>query len=160
MRSNLVAGTVAGLMAGVIFGIAMQIMHAPTPDGGSMPMMAMVAQVVRSDSLAVGWVYHLFNSAVIGGLFGWFLGGRVGGWGSAAGWGTAYGVFWWVLGGLILMPILLGMPAFAPLLMPMMRPVAVGSLMGHVMFGIILGAGFVWLRRTAPQPPLWSARHV
>jgi hypothetical protein len=56
------------------------------------------------------------------------------------------------------MPILLGMPAFAPLLMPMMRPVAFGSLMGHVMFGIILGAGFVWLRRMAHQPPLGSAR--
>ena len=160
MRSRVTAGIVAGLIAGVAFGIMMTVMTAPTPEGARVPMMAMVAQVVRSDSLAVGWVYHLFNSAVIGGLFGWLLGGRVGGWGSAAGWGTAYGVFWWVLGGLILMPILLGMPAFAPLLMPMMRPVAFGSLIGHVMFGIILGAGFVWFRRTAHQPPLGSARHA
>jgi len=160
VRSNLSAGIIAGLIAGIIFGIAMQVMHAPTPDGGSMPMMAMVAQVVNSKSLAVGWIYHLFNSAVIGGLFGWFLGGRVGAFGSAVGWGAAYGVLWWVLGGLILMPMLLGMPAFAPLLMPMMRPVAFASLMGHVMFGIILGAGFGWLRRTAHEPPPGSARHA
>jgi hypothetical protein len=160
MRSKLGAGIIAGLIAGIVFGLAMQMMHAPTPDGGRMPMMAMVAQVVNSKSLAVGWIYHLFNSAVIGGLFGLLLGGRVGGLGSAAGWGSAYGVFWWVLGGLILMPIFLGMPAFAPLMMPMMRPVAFGSLIGHVMFGIVLGASFVWLHRTAPQRPLGSARHA
>ncbi len=92
MRSNLTAGILAGLIAGVVFGIMMTVMHAPTPDGGSMPMMAMVAQVVKSQSLAVGWLYHLINSAVIGALFGWTLGSRIGGFGSAAGWGAGYGV--------------------------------------------------------------------
>lgn len=160
MRNNLSAGIVAGLIAGIAFGIMMTLMHAPTPDGGSMPMMAMVAQVVNSKSLVVGWIYHLFNSAVIGALFGWLLGSRVAGLGSGFGWGAAYGVLWWVLGGLILMPMFLGMPAFAPLQMPMMRPVAFGSLLGHVMFGLILGAGFAWLRRPAGQVPLGSARHA
>jgi hypothetical protein len=156
MRSNLTAGIVAGLIAGVIFGMMMTMMHAPTPGGGSIPMMAMVARVVASSSLAVGWLYHLFNSAVIGGLFGWFLGGKVDGLGSGIGWGAGYGIIWWVLGGLILMPLLLGMPAFAPLQMPMMRPVAFASLMGHVMFGVILGAAFVHLRRTAGRAALGS----
>ncbi|MDQ3427106.1 MAG: hypothetical protein M3477_04680 [Gemmatimonadota bacterium] len=160
MRSNLTAGIIAGLIAGVVFGIMMTVMHAPTPDGGTMPMMAMVAKVVGSTSLAVGWVYHLFNSAVIGGLFGWILGSRIGGYGSAAGWGAGYGVAWWILGGLILMPMFLGMPAFAPLQMPMMRPVAFASLMGHVIFGVILGAAFVPLRGTAPHTPLGTARHA
>jgi hypothetical protein len=160
MRSNVTAGVIAGLIAGVVFGILMTLMHAPTPDGGSMPMMVMVAQVVGSTSLAVGWLYHLFNSAVIGGLFGWILGNRVGGIGSGVGWGTGYGVVWWVLGGLILMPMFLGMSAFAPLRMPMMRPVAFASLMGHVVFGVILGAAFVPLRGTAPHAPLGTARHA
>ena len=160
MRSNVTAGVIAGLIAGVVFGILMTIMHAPTPDGGSMPMMVMVAQVVGSTSLAVGWLYHLFNSAVIGGLFGWILGSRVGGIGSGVGWGTGYGVIWWVLGGLILMPMFLDMPAFAPLRMPMMRPVAFASLMGHVLFGVILGAAFVPFRRAAPHAPLGTARHA
>jgi hypothetical protein len=142
MWSSLTAGIIAGLIAGVVFGIMMTVMHAPTPEGGSMPMMAMVAMVVKSKSLAVGWLYHLFNSAVIGGLFGWFLGGRIRGYGSAAGWGAVYGFAWWILGGLILMPMFLGMPAFAPLQMPMMRPVAFASLMGHLIFGVILGAAF------------------
>ncbi len=160
MRSNLTAGIIAGLIAGVVFGIMMTVMHAPTPDGGSMPLMGMVAKVVGSTSLAVGWIYHLVNSAVIGGLFGWILGSRIGGYGSAAGWGAGYGMVWWILGGLILMPMFLGMPAFAPLQMPMMRPVAFASLMGHVIFGVILGAAFVPLRGTAPHTPLGTARHA
>jgi hypothetical protein len=64
-------------------------------------------------------------------------------------WGAAYGFSWWILGGLILMPVLLGMPAFAPLMMPPMRMVAVGSLIGHLIFGVTLGAAFVWLFRGA-----------
>lgn len=160
MQSNVTAGIIAGLIAGVVFGIMMTVMHAPTPDGGSMPMMGMVAQVVGSNSLAVGWLYHLFNSAVIGGLFGWILGTRIGGYGSGTGWGAAYGVLWWVLGGLIMMPGFLGMPAFAPLRMPMMRPVAFASLVGHIVFGVILGAAFFALRRRTSQAPVGAARHV
>lgn len=158
MRTNLTAGVIAGLVAGVVFGIMMTVMRAPAPDGTSMPMMAMVAKVVGSASLAAGWAYHLFNSAVIGGLFGWGLGSRIGGYPSAAGWGAAYGIVWWVLGGLILMPMLLGMPALAPLQMASMRPVAFASLLGHVMFGVILGAGFVPLRGAAGHRSLGTTR--
>jgi len=160
MRNNILTGALAGLIAGVIFGVMMQMMQAPTPEGMKVPMMAMVAQVLKSNSLAVGWVYHLFNSAVIGGLFGWILGGKIVGFGSGAGWGAAWGVLWWVLGGLILMPMFLGMPAFAPLQMPMMRPVAFASLMGHVIFGLLLGATFVPFRGTASHAPLGTARHA
>jgi predicted transporter len=48
-------------------------------------------------------------------------------------------------------PVLLGMPAFAPLMMAEMRPVAMGSLIGHLIYGLILGAGFVALRRWAAK---------
>ena len=159
MRNNVPAGVVAGLIAGVIFGIMMQMMNAPTPDGREVPMMMMVAQVVKSDSLAVGWLYHLFNSAVIGGVFGWLLGGatadRIG---AGAWWGALYGFGWWILGGLILMPLLLGMPIFAPLRMAPMRPVAMGSLTGHLIFGLVLGIAFAWLRRRAVDRGLARAR--
>ena len=152
MRSDIAIGAAAGLFAGLVFGVMMQLMTTPTPDGAAVPMMAMVAMVVRSESLAIGWLYHLFNSVVIGALFGWLLGSRIHGYGPGLVWGTAYGAVWWVLGALILMPLLLGMPALAPLMMPPMVPVAMGSLIGHVVFGLILGAGFVWLRRTAVGP--------
>jgi len=150
MRNNLSAGMLAGLVGGVIFGVMMQMMRAPTPDGRAVPMLMMVAQVVKSNSLAVGWVYHLFNSAVIGGIFGWLLGTRTAGrLRAGAGWGAVYGFAWWILGALILMPILLGMPAFAALRMAPMRSVAIGSLMGHLIFGVVLGVTFGWLRGRA-----------
>ncbi len=151
MRSNLIAGVVAGLMAGLVFGLMMQMMTAPTPDGGQRPMMARVAMVVRSDNVLVGWLYHLFNSAVIGAIFGWLLGGRSQGYGNGLLWGGVYGFVWWILGGLVLMPLLLGMPPFALLLMAPMVPVALGSLMGHLIYGLILGAAFVWVTRQAAE---------
>lgn len=146
----MVDGAVAGIGGGVAFGLMMQMMTAPTPDGGEMPMMAMVAMVVRSDSLLIGWVYHLFNSAVIGALFGFLLGSRVHSVAAGLAWGAVWGVIWWVLGGLILMPMLLGMEPFAALRMPPMRPVAMGSLVGHLLYGVILGWLFVQLRRSVP----------
>jgi hypothetical protein len=57
-----------------------------------MRVIEMVARVVRSDSLVVGWIYHLFNSAVIGALFGWALGGSVTGYGSGLARGLLYGI--------------------------------------------------------------------
>lgn len=150
MRGNIPSGIVAGLIAGLVFGMMMQMMMAPTPDGSQMPMMAMVAKIVKSNSLLAGWLYHLFNSAVIGALFGWMLGGSVHSYASGLGWGMAYGGLWWVVGGLVLMPVLLGMPAFAPLTMDVMRPVAMGSLMGHVIYGLILGGTFVFLSQHRP----------
>lgn len=127
----------------------MQMMNAPTPEGGQMPMMAMVAMVVGSKSGAVGWIYHLFNSAVIGAIFGWLLGNRAVSTGSSLMWGGLYGIAWWILGSQILMPLALGMPPFASMMMPAMRMVAAGSLVGHIVYGLILGGLFPVFARTA-----------
>jgi hypothetical protein len=150
MLSRLSAGVAGGLVAGVVFGVMMQMMTVPTPDGGQMPMMVQIAMIVGSTSVAVGWLYHLFNSAVIGAIFAWIFGGRIASYGSGLGWGAAYGVAWWILGALILMPVLLGMPPFAPLMMPPMRMVAAGSLIGHLVYGLILGGVYVWFARMTP----------
>ena len=149
MRSRIVVGIIGGIIGGVVFGMMMQMMAAP--DGK--PMMAMVAQVLRFESLVVGWSYHLFNSAVIGGIFGWLLGNRIGGYGAGLLWGALYGIAWWILGGLILMPLFLGMSPFAPLVMEMMRPVAMGSLMGHIIFGLVLGISFLLLNGSGKEIP-------
>jgi F0F1-type ATP synthase assembly protein I len=148
MSRRIGASVVAGLLAGAVFGVMMQMMMAPTPDGGQMPMIAMVGQIIGSPTIGAGWLYHLFNSAVIGAIFGWLLGNRAQSYASASGWGAVYGFAWWIIGGLTLMPILLGMPAFAPLMMPPMRMVAMGSLVGHLIYGVILGVAFAWLHRT------------
>lgn len=145
MNSKFTAGAIAGIIGGLVFGMMMQMMSVATPDGGSMPMMGMVAKVVGSSSLAAGWAFHLVNSVVIGVLFALILGGRVHGNGSGAALGAAWGILWWIVGGLLIMPVALGMPAFAPVTMPGMQPVAIGSFMGHLIFGAIMGFSFARL---------------
>jgi uncharacterized membrane protein YagU involved in acid resistance len=147
VQSKIGAGVAAGVLAGIIFGLMMQMMTAPTPEGGGMSMMVMIAMVVRSKSMVVGWVFHLFVSAVFGAIYGLFLGDRAKHYGSGALYGVAYGIFWWVGGALIAMPVLLGMPPFASLRMSEMRPVAMGSLVGHIIWGVILAELYVRLRR-------------
>ena len=132
MSSKLGASIIGGLAGGVVFGVMMQMMMAPTPDGGRMPVIAMVGQIVGSPRIGIGWVSHLFISVLIGAIFGWLVGDRVRGYASALGWGAGYGFVWWILSGLILMPVLLGMSAFAPLMMPPMRTVTMSSLVGHL----------------------------
>jgi hypothetical protein len=151
MGRYVLAGVLAALAGGVVFGLMMQFMTAPAPDDGRVPMMQMVANVVRSDNLAVGWIYHLFNSAVLGAIFGLLAGDRLGSYAIAVGDGAIYGLVWWVLGALILMPVFLGMAPFAPLIMATMVPVALGSLVGHLIYGVILGAGYLAI--LAPRTP-------
>jgi len=56
--------------------------------------------------------------------------------------GLAYGALWWVLGALLIMPIVLGMPPF------MLDANSLLSLMGHLVYGVILGVvSVVFLRR-------------
>lgn len=153
MTSKLTASVAGGLTAGVVFGAMMHMMTAPAPDGSRMPVIAMVGQIVGSPTLGAGWLYHLFNSAVIGAVFGWVLGGRVHNYTSGFAWGATYGFAWWVLGGLILMPVFLGMPPFAPLMVPEMTLVAIGSLIGHLVYGLVLGGTFARLHHGAPHHP-------
>ena len=151
MRSRVGAGVAGGLIAGMVFGMMMTMMHAPTPQGGSVRVMTMIAMIVGSTSVAVGWLYHLVNSAVIGGLFGLLMGTRIARGRNALVVGVVYGLVWWVVGGLVLMPLLLSMPPFAPLLMPPMRMLAAGSMVGHAIFGLILG--FSVARLETPAVP-------
>jgi hypothetical protein len=111
MRTVLTAGAVAGLLAGVVFGLLMQMMSAPGPGGSSMPMMAMVAQVVGSRSVTVGWLF------------------------------------------LVMSPL-------APVRMAPMRPVAMGSLVGHLVYGLVLGLSLPRLLGRAHAPLLQAQRRV
>jgi len=131
---GLVGGILGGLAGGLVFGMMMQLMD----------FMPMIAMLVDSDSVAVAWVVHLAISAVIGAIFGLAVSRRPLGLGVLAGTGVAYGVLWWVLGPLLLMPAKLGMPLFQ------FDSMTWKSLMGHMIFGLVLGlvAG-AWLRRSS-----------
>ena len=160
MRSKLGAGILAGILAALPYGLIMSIVTTPMnmPDqesltmGGSMamggqePMLMMVADMVRSDSFAVAWTLLLFGGALMGVLFGVLLGRRSTSFPIWLLWGTLYGAAWWIAAGLVLMPIVLGMPAFAPLTTAAMRGGAMVSLGAYLLSGLILGGAFVLLR--------------
>ena len=124
-----IAGIVGGLVGGVAFGVLMQVMG----------MIPMVAMLVGSNSVGVGWLVHLVISAGIGASFGLLLGGAATG-ARAVGLGAVYGVVWWVLGGLLIMPAWLGMPVFT------FTAAAWMSLVGHLIYGLVLGAVYALVR--------------
>jgi hypothetical protein len=130
---GLVPGIVGGLAGGAVFGLMMQMMD----------MIPMVAMLVGSESVAVGWLVHLVISAALGAGFGLVAGRLLRSWASGVLGGVAYGVVWWVLGALVAMPARLGMPTFT------IDTMAWQSLMGHVVFGAILGGVAVALARRA-----------
>lgn len=132
---NIIHGTYGGLAGGVVFGAMM----------GAMGMLPMIGSMVGHPSAVVGFLVHMINSAIIGAGFSLVLGRSVGGVGAGVNKGLLYGGFWWILGPLTLMPLFMGMglganwnAGAAVTMMP--------SLMGHLVFGAILGASYVWLR--------------
>lgn len=124
-------GVLGGLAGGLAFGLMMQ----------ALGMIGMIAMLVGSESLAVAWVVHLAISALFGAVYGAVAAPRLSGWGPGLASGVLYGALWWVLGPLLLMPARMGMPLFT------VDTMALQSLVGHLVFGLVLGAVVVALAR-------------
>lgn len=127
-------GAIGGLIGGAAFGMLM----------GAMDMLPMVAMLVGSESALVGFALHMLISAAIGAGFGLAFGTQARSLGQGAGWGLLYGLIWWVLGPLVLMPLMMGMGLQfgAAMTQPMLM-----SLMGHLIFGALTGGAYAWLAR-------------
>ncbi len=130
-QQGVLHGILGGLAGGVVFGVMMQ----------ALGMMGMIAMLVGSESIAVGWVVHLAISALFGAAYGVVVAPRISGWGAGLGTGVAYGALLWVIGPLLLMPARMGMPVFT------IDTTALQSLLGHLVFGLVLGAVVVALAR-------------
>jgi len=122
----LVVGGVAGIVGGWAFGRWMAQV-------GFFPL---IASLVGSDSVMVGMTLHFGIAVVIGASFGALFQRDVRSLGSSLGWGLAYGLFWWFLGPLTLLPILRGgLPDWSY----QQGGELFGSLVGHVIYGLLLG---------------------
>ncbi len=132
-------GALAGIAGGIVFGALMAMMG----------MLPMIARLAGSSSSAVGMLLHLVISAVIGAGFALLLGRFLTGMGQSLVAGIIYGMFWWFLGPLTLMPLMMEMGTqWNTAAMAKQMP----SLMGHMIYGAVLGLTFVWLSRRGQAP--------
>lgn len=135
------SGALAGIVGGVVFGMLMAMM-------GMLPMVGMLIGVGNA---VVGFGVHLVNSAIIGAVFGLFAYGIADKIGPVLGAGMVYGVIWWVLGALLIMPLWLSVTA-DPMMKDMVFVIEKDqwlSLLGHVIFGLVTAAALYGLRRRA-----------
>ncbi len=130
---KMMKGIIPGIMAGYVFLAFM---------GGGMP--GMVGGMISADAF-IGFILHIIISAVIGALYtGVFM--QYANFGDnplvniAVG-GLIYGVIWWIVGGLIIMPAIAGGDL---LQISLTDP----SLFGHIIYGHVL-AFLVVLRNAA-----------
>ncbi len=136
-------GAYGGVAGGVIFGAMM----------GMMGMLPMIGSMVGQPTAAVGFVVHMVNSVIIGAGFAVVLGRFVSGTRSGVGAGLAYGGVWWILGPLTLMPLFMGM-GFGVNWNATAAAAMFPSLVGHLIFGSILGLAYTQLRHRAVGPVL------
>lgn len=134
MNQKVIGGMVAGIAGGVLFGMLMAMIG----------MLPMIAGLVGSSSAIVGFLLHMAISVVIGISYGLLFSTRSTDFAQGSIWGLVYGAIWWVLGPLVIMPMLMGMgmqfgmALSGPMLM---------SLMGHLVYGLATGLVFVWFIR-------------
>lgn len=144
IRQNLATGALAGVVGGLAFGMVM--VH--------LGMLPLVAGLVGSRSPTAGFVIHMLISIFVGATYGALFRSHTESHGANLMAGVAYGLVWWVLGGLTLFPLLLGKDvrwsaAAAQAALP--------SLLGHLIYGGIAGLSFrvfadVLMVQTAAAP--------
>ncbi len=126
-----VRGALAGLAGGVVFGVMM----------GMTGLLPLVGMLVGLQNATVGFVVHMVISAIIGAIYGGIVVRFPQTVGTAVVAGAVNGVAWWVLGALILMPLLLGMSE----MILVVGQMQLMSLVGHLVYGVVTGLAFLWL---------------
>ena len=127
------SGALAGLAGGLVFGMMMWMMG----------MLPMVGMLVRQENSAFGFVVHMAISAFLGALYGIIAGRFALKWTTALVGGIIYGIVWWVLGSLVMMPLMLGM---TQMVFQIGQP-QLFSLVGHIIFGVVTALVFIPLAK-------------
>jgi hypothetical protein len=143
----IVAGGFAGTLGGIIFG-------RWVASGDYFPLLAGYGDIALPRHTIV--LLHFGVALLIGVTFGLLFQHDVRGYGSCMGWGLGYAIFWWFLGQLTLLP----WAAHRPLDWSADQAAAVfGSLVGHILYGLILGVAYAtldrfWVRLFIQSDPL------
>jgi hypothetical protein len=130
-------------------------------------MLTVISRAVGYNDSAVGWSFHLSNSAIIGLLFGALAFPFTKNMMQSALAGLVAGLIWWFLASVLMLPTLIGLSMFATVTNPVMQPVMVGTLIGSIVFGVLMGVIFLLLyqpievyeqQESAPPAPTESER--
>lgn len=144
-RPAWISGVIGGLAGGVVMGVMLSMMMTPV-------IASAIPALWGLESIGAGWVIHLINSVIFGVIFA-VLVTRTGlrryesSVGRSTVLGLAYGAVIWIVAAGFVMPIWLqavGFPMVPPL--PNFDPM---SLVGHLVFGGILGAVYPYVRRSS-----------
>jgi hypothetical protein len=127
-------GAAASIAGGLVFSVVMaEVGFFPT-----------VANLVGGTSPWLGFAVHVAISTLIGMTYGILFRNEAPNFGSGLAWGLVYGLVWWFLGPLTLLPVLLGgsvtwTTKAAHLFLP--------SLVGHLFYGAVTAVVFLLLER-------------
>jgi hypothetical protein len=136
LPGNWKAGVVGGIVGALVFGLQMALMN-PGPLQGAIPAMYGLA---FPNGLA-GFTIHIAHGAVLGVGFAAVVGladlSRAPA-GKQVGAGLVYGIVLWAVLAVVVMPVWLGAVGFPNA--PSLPNVGVGSLLGHALYGVVLGA--------------------
>ncbi len=127
-------GAAASLLGGLLFSLVMVVT-------GILPQ---VAGLVGGSSPALGFVVHMGISTFVGMSYGVLFRHEAPDAASSIAWGMLYGLAWWFLGPLTLMPILLGGSLTWTL---EAAGTALPFLVGHLLYGAATAAVFLALER-------------
>lgn len=140
-------GVLLGSSASLVGGLAFTSIMIAT---NALPQ---VAGLMGMSSVVEGFVIHMGISTLIGAAYGLFFRRESQSPFAALAWGIVYGMVWWILGPLTLMPSLLGLP-----LQWSLAAVSASfpSLIGHLLYGVFLALTYNRLqqRYRAYQPTL------
>ncbi len=130
----LFVGGFAGVIGGWAFGKWM----------AKVDFFPLIAGLVNSTSHSVGVALHFLFAIIIGATFGLLFQRDIRGYGSSLGWGLGYGLLWWFLGPLTLLSLFQG----APIDWSYVHGANLfGSLIGHIVYGILVGLVYAVLDR-------------
>lgn len=147
----IVAGGLAGLLGGVIFDKWMSA-------GEFFPLLSGLSQL---PSRGTSLLLQFLIAVLMGVIFGVLFQRDVRGYGSCMGWGIGYAILWWFLGPMTLLPL----ASRAPLDWTSDAGSAMfGSLVGHILYGMILGVSYatldkIWVRLFIQSDPLNREAH-
>jgi uncharacterized membrane protein YagU involved in acid resistance len=142
-----------GALAGIVGGIAFFLVWLLAAGPQVVQVLSMIALgVMHTKNPILGFIDHFVISAIIGAIYALVLSNLVMAhrYTLAPLFGLLNGVIWWVLGGLVILPLLLG---FGPQFAAAFTPTFVVDLIAHIIYGIVTALVFTYLSRRAAKVP-------